>query len=107
MNFTGAGIISVNRYRYGYYETRAKLNTGPGWHSSFWSIWTNADGTNSDCKQTEIDGFEIDSKSPRLIRNNVYDWVDHDIAHVQATTTRGSTVRPAGTRMDMTLKSPE
>ncbi len=75
-SFSGGGVISKQRFGYGYYETRAKVNAGPGWHSAFWSMCTDP-ATPQDyntCKKTEIDGFEIDSKRPGTIRNNIFDW---------------------------------
>jgi beta-glucanase (GH16 family) len=74
--YTGGGIISNARFGYGYYETRAKINTGPGWHSAFWSMCTDpTTPTNyNTCKKTEIDGFEIDSARPHWIKNNIFDW---------------------------------
>jgi beta-glucanase (GH16 family) len=72
--FTGGGVVSKQRFRYGYYETRAKINTGPGWHSSFWAQCTDDTSTASPCRKMEIDGFEIDSKNPGTIRNNIFDW---------------------------------
>jgi beta-glucanase (GH16 family) len=72
--FTGGGVISNQRFRYGYYETRAKINAGPGWHSAFWSMCVDPATTNVSCQKTEIDGFEIDSKNPSSIRNNIFDW---------------------------------
>ncbi|MCU1423501.1 MAG: hypothetical protein JWN36_3152 [Microbacteriaceae bacterium] len=74
--FSGGGVISNQRFGYGYYETRAKVNAGPGWHSAFWSMCTDpATPQNyNTCKKTEIDGFEIDSKNPGTIRNNIFDW---------------------------------
>lgn len=73
-SFTGGGLVSKAKFRYGYYETRMRLNTGPGWHSAFWSTCGAGHDIFSDCKPrpSEIDGFEIDSASPRDIRMNAY-----------------------------------
>ncbi|NIK61597.1 family 16 glycosylhydrolase [Kribbella shirazensis] len=67
--YTGGGLISKRRLRYGYYETRAKTNVGKGWHSAFWAAQLG--GTSP---QTEIDGFEVDSVAPAKIRHNVIGW---------------------------------
>lgn len=74
-NFTGGGLITKQPLRYGYYETRVKTNTGRGWHSAFWNKYA-PDGTTAfdPIAKTEIDGFEIDSVSPRNIRHNVIKW---------------------------------
>ncbi|MFC7624843.1 family 16 glycosylhydrolase [Microlunatus sp. GCM10028923] len=67
--FTGGGLISKARLRYGYYETRARTNVGSGWHSAFWAA--QAGGTGA---RTEIDGFEIDSHVPSEISHNIIGW---------------------------------
>ncbi|RIQ20357.1 family 16 glycosylhydrolase [Jiangella rhizosphaerae] len=67
--YTGGGLISREKPRYGYYETRVRTNTGSGWHTAFWSAENGATGP-----RTEIDGFEIDSHVPRQIRHNVIAW---------------------------------
>ncbi|SEF13699.1 family 16 glycosylhydrolase [Jiangella alba] len=68
-DFTGGGLISKDRPRYGYYEVRARTNVGSGWHSAFWSAQVGATGL-----FTEIDGFEIDSHVPGYARHNVIAW---------------------------------
>ena len=67
--YTGGGLISKARPRYGYYETRVRTNAGSGWHSAFWSAQNGATGP-----RAEIDGFEIDSHVPNQIRHNVIAW---------------------------------
>lgn len=69
----GAGIISKARFRYGYYEVRARLGDGidqdgdgkfdEGWHHSFWAMAAAIKGdvvdtTYPGIRRTEIDGFE-------------------------------------------------
>lgn len=67
--YTGGGLISKRRDRYGYYETRARTNVGTGWHSAFWAAQNGGASP-----QTEIDGFEVDSNLPGRIRHNVIAW---------------------------------
>ncbi|WP_053203946.1 family 16 glycosylhydrolase [Jiangella muralis] len=67
--YTGGGLISKAKPRYGYYETRMRTNVGAGWHSAFWSAEVGATGA-----FTEIDGFEIDSHVPGMVRHNVIAW---------------------------------
>jgi len=38
-NPTGGGLITKRRHRYGYFETRAKMDGGPGFHESMWTTW--------------------------------------------------------------------
>lgn len=61
--YTGAGIISKQRFEYGYYETRLKIPKGAGWHTSFWLMNHNrSGGTNTQDATIEIDILENDSK---------------------------------------------
>ncbi|WP_238015930.1 glycoside hydrolase family 16 protein [Dactylosporangium sp. AC04546] len=73
-SYTGGGVISKQSLRYGYYETRAKLNDGAGWHSSFWIMSGDGSTTFPASQRTEIDGFEIDSISPTRIHHGVLTW---------------------------------
>ncbi|NGO76534.1 family 16 glycosylhydrolase [Streptomyces sp. YC504] len=68
--YTGGGLISKRKTRYGYYETRVRTNSGSGWHSAFWAAEAGS-GTEP---RTEIDGFEIDSHVPDKVRHNVIAW---------------------------------
>jgi hypothetical protein len=70
--FTGGGLVSKSLMRYGYYETRVRINKGPGWHPAFWSMCGGADGVHR-CQLAEIDGFEIDSINPSRVIHNVFD----------------------------------
>jgi beta-glucanase (GH16 family) len=74
--FTGGGIISTQAFRYGYYETSAQINSTSGWHSSFWFQEDGGNGSNTytSARRTEIDAFEIDSKTPTYIRHNLFEW---------------------------------
>ncbi|PZG02943.1 glycoside hydrolase family 16 protein [Micromonospora deserti] len=73
-DFTGGGLVSKQRFRYGYYETRAKINDGSGWHSSFWLLAGDGSTTYSPEARTEVDGFEIDSISPTNVHQGVHTW---------------------------------
>lgn len=44
-DYTGAGIISQPTFKYGYYEARAKMPPGAGWHTSFWLMKHDGSGT--------------------------------------------------------------
>ncbi len=70
----GAGVITQQRFHYGYYETRSKLGDGidhdgdgkidEGWHHAFWAMAAEADEnghvltTFPSFRRTEIDGYE-------------------------------------------------
>ncbi|GAA3934630.1 hypothetical protein GCM10023085_15000 [Actinomadura viridis] len=74
--FTGGGVVSKQAFRYGYYETRVRLNDGPGWHSAFWLMAGNGTTTFNPEHRTEIDVLETDSAQPRTTQHNVHTWKD-------------------------------
>jgi beta-glucanase (GH16 family) len=88
MNFTGGGLVSRKALRYGYYETRAKINDGAGWHSSFWLQAGDGTTTFPPDQRTEIDIFEIDSINPQTVHHGVLTWRGNG---VRASTSYGST----------------
>lgn len=79
-DYTGGGVVSKQTLRYGYYETRAKLNDGSGWHSSFWLMAGDGSTTYPASQRTEIDGFEIDSISPTRIHHGVLTWKGNGVS---------------------------
>ncbi len=75
MNFTGAGVISKKTFRYGYYESRFKIPTGKGWHTSFWMMHhTGSGGTGTTGAYQEIDVCENDSKNQFGYSTNLHNW---------------------------------
>ena len=76
---TGGGIISRRLFGYGYYETKCKLFSATGgMHSSFWSMGLNGgDGEKMPVINTvyEIDGYEVDSHSPRRLTCNLNAYI--------------------------------
>lgn len=60
--YTGGGVISRQRFRYGYYEARVKMHGASGWHQSVWAMYAG-DGSTTYPQQmrTEIDAMEFDS----------------------------------------------
>ncbi|WP_163174127.1 family 16 glycosylhydrolase [Bacteroides sp. 51] len=62
MEYTGGGIISKFPVKYGYFEVGARLDTGYGWHESFWTTWMSGfDDKRPEFKnmpRLEIDCFE-------------------------------------------------
>jgi beta-glucanase (GH16 family) len=79
-DFTGGGLVSKQALRYGYYETRAKINDGAGWHSSFWLMAGTGSTTFPPEQRTEIDGFEIDSINPQTIHHGVLTWKGNGVS---------------------------
>lgn len=67
--FTGGGIITKTPFSYGYYEVRAKMNDGYGWHEAFWAAGRNGfDDPNPFTDELgnclEIDCFESPGNRP-------------------------------------------
>lgn len=61
---TAGGLISKNRFKFGYYEVSAKLSPVKGWHESFWGHWSCSNEPSKHFEgwqtapRTEIDCFE-------------------------------------------------
>lgn len=73
-NWSGGGLVSKRAFRYGYYETRAKMPAVAGWHTSFWLQAGNGTTTFPPEQRTEIDVLEQDSVNQRTIHNGVITW---------------------------------
>jgi beta-glucanase (GH16 family) len=43
--YTGAGVVSVPAFKYGYYEACFKVPATPGWHTTFWLMKHDGSGT--------------------------------------------------------------
>lgn len=73
--YTGAGLISKPRFKYGYYEARFRVPPGAGWHTSFW-LMRHGGGGNTETKggRQEIDICEQDSVDPAIYTVNLHDW---------------------------------
>jgi beta-glucanase (GH16 family) len=73
--YTGGGVISKERFHYGYFEARAKLFGGPGWHESVWAMAvTDGSTTYPPNIRTEIDGLEFDSDMASKGRMGLIVW---------------------------------
>jgi len=74
-HYTGAGIISKNAFKYGYYEARFKVPPGTGWHTSFWMMKHDGKGgTGTSISAQELDVCENDSVNLRQYGANVHKW---------------------------------
>ncbi len=72
-HYTGAGVISKETFKYGYYETRLKTPPGAGWHTSFWTMkHDGSGGTGVYVAFQELDIIEQNSNIP-----NCYDVATH------------------------------
>ena len=72
-HYTGAGIISRQSFKYGYYEASLKLPSVVGWHTSFWLMkHDGSGGTAPDASLQEIDVCENDSIQPNSYYVNTH-----------------------------------
>jgi beta-glucanase (GH16 family) len=75
MHYTGAGVISKQAFKYGYYESRFKVPPGAGWHTSFWMMkHFGAGGTGPTASAQELDVCENDSVTLTNYGVNVHKW---------------------------------
>jgi len=74
-HYTGAGLISKQAFKYGYYESKFKVPPGAGWHTSFWMMRHDGQG-GTDPKATvqELDVCENDSVKLTSYGVNVHQW---------------------------------
>lgn len=79
--YTGAGIITAQKFGFGYYEASFKIPKGAGWHNSFWLMTHDGSGgTGPKQSALELDICENDSKNRSGYTANVHRWRD---PHVQ------------------------
>ena len=75
-NYTGGGIISKEKFRYGYYEARVKMHGGSGWHQSVWAMAVGDGSTTYPPNmRTEIDGMEFDSDTAASGHMGLIKWI--------------------------------
>ena len=91
--YTAGGLITNRKYRYGYYEARAKMFGAAGWHQSVWAM--AVDPAAGGPKHTEIDGIEYDSDDPIQAHTGVIVW-DREGKNVHLTCSPGVYRRPLG-----------
>lgn len=66
-DYTGGGVISRQRFVYGYYEARFKTPPAEGWHTAFWSMRRNfADEPPGPPALLELDFCEQDGGDPHF-----------------------------------------
>jgi beta-glucanase (GH16 family) len=81
-HYTGAGVISKEPFKFGYYEARFKVPPGAGWHTSFWMMKHNGQGgTGPTASAQELDVCENDSIHQERYSVNVHRW--NPVPHVQ------------------------
>jgi beta-glucanase (GH16 family) len=105
---SGAGIVSTQQFRYGYYEVRTRLGNGTGsergWHHSFWAMAAELDNdtvsnTYPGIRRTGIDGFENPTEhrfEPDL--NTLNNFVQHTVVWDEQGTESGRLPTPPQNR---------
>lgn len=80
--YTGAGVISSEAFRFGYYETRFRILAGKGWHSSFWMMGHDGTGGTGTAKtELELDVIENDSIDLTSYGVNVHKWQGKHVSY--------------------------
>ncbi len=69
-NYTGAGIVSQPVFKYAYYEARAKMPPGAGWHTSFWLMKHDGSGTTD---------FQMASQGIVVVQNESVDHASYAV----------------------------
>jgi beta-glucanase (GH16 family) len=73
-SYTGGGLISKQGFRYGYFEARAQMHGGSGWHQSVWAMRGDGTSTFNSDRRTEIDASEFDSNNHTQTHMGVLRW---------------------------------
>ncbi|MGC4051173.1 MAG: glycoside hydrolase family 16 protein [Paludibaculum sp.] len=82
MHYTGAGVISKPTFRFGYYESRFRVLTGKGWHSSFWMMGHDGSGsTATTATALELDVIENDSIDLTSYGVTTHKWQGQHTSH--------------------------
>ncbi len=74
-HYTGAGLISKQAFKYGYFESKFKVPPGAGWHTSFWMMKHDGKGgTAPGATVLELDCCENDSVNLHSYGVNTHLW---------------------------------
>jgi beta-glucanase (GH16 family) len=74
-SYTGGGVISRQRFGFGYFEARVKMHGAAGWHQAVWAMATpDGSTTYPEMIRTEIDGIEFDSDLPAKAHMGLIIW---------------------------------
>lgn len=81
--YTGGGVVSIERFKEGYFEARVKVPAKRGWHTSFWTIYSEnyglpaaaaADRISVLGDHLELDFMEHTSSQKTIFTNNLHRW---------------------------------
>ncbi len=113
---TGAGIVTKERFHYGYYEVRAKLGDGrdddndgttdEGWHHAFWAMFADVSEaeqgepivttTYPPERRTEIDCYENAGPNYGKFTQHIIIWKPDGKEFGRRPKPHGDVVKPAG-----------
>ena len=108
---SGAGIVTRERFRYGYYEVRARLGDGrdddrdgrvdEGWHHAFWAMAARVEGdtvgtTYPEERRTEIDCYENASDHKHAAESGLNRFTQHVIVWKENGKEWGRLPKPPG-----------
>lgn len=89
--YSGAGVISKAAFRFGYYESRFRIDAGKGWHSSFWMMGHDGSGgTGTTATELELDVIENDSIDLTSYGVNLHKWQGKHESYGHKKVTTGS-----------------
>lgn len=78
-NYTGGGVISREKFVYGYYEARFKTPPAEGWHTAFWSMRHNfPDQASKLPALLELDFCEQDGGDPHYFSFGIINQSRYD-----------------------------
>jgi beta-glucanase (GH16 family) len=76
--YTGGGVISRQKFVYGYYEARFKTPPAEGWHTAFWSMRHRFGDTSAPLPLLELDFCEQDGGDPHYFSFGIINQSRYD-----------------------------
>ena len=77
-DYTAGGVISREKFVYGYYEARFKTPPVEGWHTAFWAMRHRFGDTNAPLPLLELDFCEQDGGDPHYFSFGVINQSRYD-----------------------------
>jgi beta-glucanase (GH16 family) len=76
--YTGGGVISRQKFVYGYYEARFKTPPAEGWHTAFWAMRHRFGDTSAPLPLLELDFCEQDGGDPHYFSFGIINQSRYD-----------------------------
>jgi hypothetical protein len=77
-DYTGGGVISRQKFVYGYYEARFKTPPAEGWHTAFWAMRHRFGDTSAPLPLLELDFCEQDGGDPHYFSFGIINQSRYD-----------------------------